>query len=147
VHRCAWADYVASAARELSLDDEAKEATCAKLNQVPLDTKLGIIAKSAGTARWSMAVSYTNCKTFGPLDPYIEELYGLAEPDVADVVCEITCINHHFFLSVGQAFSSYAFINLFLDELSSVGVDHEVMRKEPFRLCGIAPFEAADQNH
>lgn len=124
-----------------------RKATNAKLSQVPLETKLGIMAKSAGTARWSMAVSYTNCKTFGPLDPYIEELYVLAEPGVADVVCEIACINHCFFLSIGQAFSSYAFIDMFLDELSSVGVDYEVMRKEPFRLCGMAPFEAADQNH
>ena len=118
-----------------------RKLTCAKLEQVPLDRKLGIMEQSAGTPRWSMAVSYANSRTFGPLDPYIEELYLLAQMDVTYLGCEISCINHHFFLAIGQNFSSDQFIGAFLDELSAVGIDYEVTRQEPLRLCGIDPFK------
>ena len=77
---------------------------------------------------------------FGPLDPYIEELYLLAHPDVMDVGCEITCINHNFFLAFIQSFSSEVFLNMFLEELKSVGIAYEVMRKEPLRLCGMEAY-------
>ena len=89
-----------------------RKATFAKLNQVPLEMKLGMIAKSAGSLRWSISISYANSRSFGPLDPYIDELYMLAEPGVADVLCEITCINHYFL----------------------------VTGKEPFHLCGTEAY-------
>ena len=117
-----------------------RKMTYAKLDQVPLDVKLGAIAKSAGSPRWSISISYSNSRTFGPLDPYIEEFYLLAESSVIDLGCEISCINHHFFLAIVYNFSSDKYIEAFLDELSSVGVDYKVMHKEPFRLCGIDPF-------
>ena len=101
--------------------------------------KLGLIAKSAGEPRWSMAISYANSRSFGPLDPYIEELYLLTDMSVADLGCEIACINHQFFLAIIQNFSSEAFLGLFLNELSSVGLNYEVMGEGPLRLCG---FEA-----
>ena len=109
----------------------------AKLNHVPLDTKREMLAKSAGSPRWSISISYSNSRSFGPLDPYIEELYLLAEPGVTDISCEISCINHNFFLAIAQNFSSDKFIGAVLDELASVGIAYEVMRKEPLRLCGI----------
>ena len=109
----------------------------AKLNHVPLDTKREMLAKSAGSPRWSISISYSNSRSFGPLDPYIEELYFLAEPGVTDISCEISCINHNFFLAIAQNFSSGKFIGAVLDELASVGIAYEVMRKEPLRLCGI----------
>ena len=118
-----------------------RKLTYAKLDQVPLDMKLGIMAKSAGSPRWSMCISYANSRSFGPLDPYIEELYLLAEPGVTDFGCEVSCINHHFFLAIAQNFSSNQYMEIFLDELSSVGIDYEVMHKEPLRLCGIDPFQ------
>ena len=118
-----------------------RKLTYAKLDQVPLDMKLGIMAKSAGSPRWSMCISYANSRSFGPLDPYIEELYLLAEPGVTDFGCEVSCINHHFFLAIAQNFSSEQYMELFLDELSSVGIEYEVMHKEPLRLCGIDPFQ------
>ena len=113
-----------------------RKALYEKMDQMPLDMKLGIMAKAAGRARWSISISYASSRTFGPLDPYIEELYMLSEPSVADVICEIACINHSFFLSIGQSFSSDKFMKAFLNELSSVGIGYEVMRAEPLRLCG-----------
>ena len=113
-----------------------RKATFAKLNQVPLDMKLGMIAKSAGSLRWSISISYANSRSFGPLDPYIDELYMMAEPGVADVLCEIACINHFFFLCIARTFPSEKFTDIFLDELSTVGIDYEVTGREPFHLCG-----------
>ena len=117
-----------------------RKATFAKLNQVPLEMKLGMIAKSAGSLRWSISISYANSRSFGPLDPYIDELYMLAEPGVADVLCEITCINHYFFLCIARTFPSEKFTDIFLDELSKVGIDYEVTGKEPFHLCGTEAY-------
>jgi len=114
----------------------------AKLEQMPLEMKLGVIAKSAGSPRWSISISYANSRTFGPLDPYIEELYMLAELGVSDIMCEIACLNHCFFLAVGQNFSSNQFVDAFLDELASVGIDYEVMGREPLRLCGLEAYSA-----
>ena len=114
----------------------------AKLKQMPLEMKLGVIAKSAGSPRWSMSISYANSRSFGPLDPYIEELYMLAELGVSDIMCEIACLNHSFFLAVGQNFSSDQFVGAFLDELASVGIDFEVMGREPLRLCGLEAYSA-----
>ena len=119
-----------------------RKMSCAKLDQVPLDVKLGMLAQSAGKPRWSISISYANSRTFGPLDPYIEELYVLAQTDVTDIGCEITCINHQFFLAIAQNFSSDKYIRVFLDELSAVGIDYKVMHKEPLHLCGIEAFKS-----
>jgi hypothetical protein len=119
-----------------------RKALYAKLDQVPLDVKTGMMAQAAGAARWSVSISYVNSKTFGPLDPYIEELYFLTHPDVIDVCCEITCINHNFFAAFIQSFSSEVFLNMFLEELKSVGIAYEVMHKEPLRLCGIEAYRS-----
>ena len=117
-----------------------RKALYAKLDQVPLDAKTGMMAQAAGAARWSVSISYANSRTFGPLNPYIEELYLLTHPDVIDVGCEITCINHNFFVAFIQSFSSEEFLNVFLDELKSVGLNYEVIRKEPLRLCGMEAY-------
>ena len=85
-----------------------------------------MIAKSAGSLRWSIAISYADSRSFGPLDPYIDELYLLSEPGVTDVVCEVACINHYFFLCIARTFPSEKFTKVFLDELSKVGIDYEV---------------------
>ncbi len=57
-----------------------------------------------------------------------------------DVGCEITCINHNFFLAFIQSFSSEVYLNMFLEELKSIGITYEVMRKEPLRLCGMEAY-------
>ena len=122
-----------------------RKALYAKMNQVPLEMKLGIMAKAAGSPRWSISISYINSRSFGPLDPYIDQLYAMAEPGVSDIMCEITCINHNFFLAIGQTFSSDEFVGVFLDELASVGISYEVMQKEPLCLCGLDAYGLADE--
>ena len=117
-----------------------KKQMYAKFDQMPLEMKMGIMEKNAGSARWSIAVSYANSRSFGPLDPYIEELYLLSEPGVTDVMCEIACINKNFFLSIMQNFASERYLDAFLYELGAIGIDYEVMRKEPLHLCGIRQF-------
>ena len=117
-----------------------RKLTYAKLEQLPLEIKLGAIAKTAGMPRWTFSVSYVNSRSFGSLDPYIEGLSVVADPGVFDIGCEISCINHHFFLTIIQSFTADRFVELFLRELSSVGIDCEVLRKEPLHLCGIEPF-------
>ena len=58
----------------------------------------------------------------------------------ADVICEIAFINHSFFFALSQSFSSETFFDAFLEELSMAGIDYEVTRKEPLRMCGIEAF-------
>ena len=123
-----------------------RKALYAKLGQLPLETKLGIIAKSAGSPRWSISVSYANSRSFGPLDPYIDEFYVLSETGVSDIMCEIACINHSFFLAIGQNFSSDGFVKAFLDELASVGIGYEVRGREPLRLCGLETYATLSQS-
>ncbi len=117
-----------------------RKALSDRFSQMPLEMKTGTLAKMAGSPRWSISVSYVNSRSFGPLDPYIEELYVLAEPGVTDVACEVACINQSFFLSIMQNFSSGAFFDALLEELSQTGIDYEVMGREPFRLCGLEAF-------
>lgn len=121
-----------------------RKLTYAKLGQLPLNMKLGVIAKSAGNTRWTFSVSYTNSRSMGSVDPYVEALYVIAEPGVFDIGCEITCINHSFFLTMIQSFAADRFIDIFISELSSVGIDSEVLRKEPLRLCGIEPYKSGE---
>ena len=102
--------------------------------------KMGALAKSAGSPRWSLSISYANSRSFGPLDPYIEELYLLSEPGVSDIICEVACINHSFFLAVGQSFSSDRLMDAFLGELASLDIGYEVTGREPLRLCGFEAF-------
>ena len=117
-----------------------RKLTNAKLGQLPLDMKLGVIAKSAGNTRWTFSVSYVNSRSLGAIDPYLDAVYVIAEPGVFDIGCEIFCNDHNFFLTIMQSFSADRFVELFLDELSSVGIDYDVLHKEPLRLCGIEPF-------
>ena len=117
-----------------------RKALSDRFSRMPLEMKTGTLAKMAGSPRWSISVSYANSRSFGPLDSYIEELYLLAEPGVTDIACEVACINHSFFLSIMQNFSSGAFFDALLEELSQTGIDYEVMGREPFRLCGLEEF-------
>ena len=93
---------------------------------------------SPDIAQASICVSYVSSRSFGPLDPFIEEMYIVTSlSKITDVLCEITCINHHFFLAFMQPFSSEKYFRCFLDELDSAGIRYEVLRSEPLRMCGI----------
>ena len=117
-----------------------RKALRERFSQMPLEMKLGAMAKMAGSPRWSISVSYANSRSFGPLDPYIEELYLLAEPGVTDVACEVACINQNFFLAIMQNFSSETFFEALLEELKQIGIDCEVMGWEPLKLCGLKSY-------
>ena len=114
----------------------------AKLDQLPLDMKLKAMAKAAGNARWSFSVSYMKTQSMEVLDSYIDALYTLTEPVVADICCNMTCINHNFFLAVVQSFSANRFIDAFLSELSFIGIKYEVTHRETLSLCGIEAFKS-----
>lgn len=93
---------------------------------------------SPDIAQASICVSYANSRIFGPLDPCIEELYIVTSlSKITDILCEVTCINHSFFLAFMQPFSSEKYFGCFLEELNSAGISYDVLRSEPLRLCGI----------
>ena len=107
------------------------------MEQMPLQMCVDIVKKGIGAHRASFCVSYANSRSFGQLDPYIREIYVLSEPSVTDVMVELSCINHQFFAMFGQPFSSEAYFKAFLAELDDAGIPYEIMRKEPFHLCGV----------
>ena len=93
----------------------------------------------------SICVSYANSRSFGPLDPYIEELYIVTTLlKITDILCEVTCINHSFFLALMQPFSSEKYLKCLLEELRQAGLDCEARGSETLRMCGIEPMSASD---
>ena len=89
-------------------------------------------------AEASACISYVNSRSFGPLDPFIEEQYIVTSlMKITDILCSIACFNHSFFLAFMQPFSSDKYFRCFLDELDSAGISYEFLHSEPLRLCGI----------
>ena len=114
-------------------------------SKAPLAAKTEMAAKFAGSVHSSAGISYANSRSFGPLDPYIEAIYVLAEPGGSDILCEVSCINQHFYLAIAQSFTSDRFIQQFIKEFSAIGLECELLRQEPCHLCGIDPFIAKEQ--
>jgi hypothetical protein len=86
----------------------------------------------------SICISYVTSTNFGPLDPYIEEIYIVTSlSKITDVLCEVTCINHNFFLAFMQPFSSDGYYDCFLKELDMVGIHYEDLYSEPLRMCNV----------
>ena len=86
----------------------------------------------------SFSVSYPRTASFGPLDPYVKELYIVTTlKPVTDLLCELTCINHSFFLAFMQPFSSTKFLSCFLEELRCADIPCELLSTEALRLCGV----------
>ena len=86
----------------------------------------------------SFCVSYPKNASFGPLDTYIREMYVVTTlKPITDVLCELTCINHSFFLAFMQPFSSVKFFECFLDELRMAEIPCELLSREPLRMCGV----------
>lgn len=108
------------------------------LNNIPsIGVKMLAMSFAATGKRTTFTVSYAASRGFGPLDPYIEELYLLAEPASSSVICEIACINHAFFLHFEQCFESEAVLEAFLDELREVGIEPELIRKEAYQTSDV----------
>ncbi len=86
----------------------------------------------------SICVSYPQSRSFGPLDPYIEEFFFLTSlSKITDVLCEVSCINHSFFLAYMQPFSSRKYFECFLKELSDAEIGYEMISDEPIRMCRV----------
>ena len=93
---------------------------------------------SPDVAQGSICVSYVNNRSFGPLDPYIEEEYVITSlSKITDLLCMISCVNHSFFLALLQPFASGKYFKCLLEELDRAGIRYEVLRREPLRLSGI----------
>jgi len=99
-------------------------------------------APSSDIPRASICVSYPRSRSFGPLDPYIQEMYLVTSlSKITDVLCEVVCINHSFFLSFLQPFSSTGYLECFLEELRLEGIPCEVLFSEPLRMCTIQQMD------
>ena len=116
---------------------KTRKAGYEKMEQMPLQMCVDVVKKAIGAHRASFCVSYANSRSFGPLDPYIREVYVLTEPNVTDVTVELFCVNHQFFAMFVQPFASDAFLRSFLDELKEMEIAYDILRKEPLRLCGV----------
>ena len=111
------------------------------MGRIPLPIRTELMKKVMDMSRATFGVSYPISKGFGPLDPYISEVYGLSEADVYDVLVEVVCLNHTFFLSFFQKFSSEEFLEAFIEELNDVGIPVEIARKEDRRMLSGVCFE------
>ena len=97
-----------------------------------------LASPSPDIAQASICISYVNSKTFGPLDPYIEEQYIVTSlSKITDILCEISCFNHSFFLAFMQPYTSDRYFRCFLDALDLAGISYEISGSEPLRMCGI----------
>ena len=93
---------------------------------------------SPDIAQASICISYVNSRSFGPLDPYIEEQYVVTSlSKITDILCEISCLNRSFFLAFMQPYSSDRYFRCFLDELDLAGIGYEILGSEPLRMCWI----------
>ena len=135
--------------KERSLDDVSKSCTIARIQLMvqaqPENSlwylkqrKMGKKPAPMDVSQSMAFVSYVDCRSFGPLEPFIENLFILTSlQKLSDLLCEITCINHSFFLAYMQPFSSDRYFKCFLRELEWSGIDYEVLGTEPLRLSGI----------
>jgi hypothetical protein len=93
----------------------------------------------------SFSVSYPKNTSFGPLDHYIREIYIVTTlMPISDILCEVTCINHSFFLAFMQPFSSTEFLECFLDELRMAEIPCELLFSEALRMCEV---QGMDRNN
>ena len=114
-----------------------------RFDTIPLQMKFEILAKASSGARWTASVSYLGSSSFGPLEPYIDEMFILAEPNVVDTALEIACIHHSFYVSFIQSFQEDGLCNAFLEELTAAEIPFERLRDEKHRLCDIS-WDALD---
>ena len=95
-------------------------------------------APSLEVPQASFCVSYPKNTSFGPLDPYIKGIFIVTTlKPITDILCEVTCINHSFFLAFMQPFSTTKFFECFLEELRLAEIPCELLSSEPLRMCGV----------
>ena len=148
-YRCFAGEAVLDFPKSRDLDDVAKACTLARgqlMLQAQPENSLWAVGqmkrrlplRSPGLAQESICVSYPSSRSFGPLDPWIEELYIMTSlSKITDILCIVTCVNHSFFIALMQPFSSGRYFRCFLEELDLAGVRYEMLRSEPLRMSGI----------
>ena len=148
-YRCFAGEAVLDFPRSRDLDDVTKACTLARgqlMLQAQPENSLWAVGQmkrrlplpSPDLAQESICVSYPNSRSFGPLDPWIEELYIMTSlSNITDILCIVTCVNHSFFIALMQPFSSDRYFRCFLEELDLAGVRYEMLRSEPLRMSGI----------
>lgn len=148
-YRCFVGDIVLDFPKCRNLDDITKACTLARgqlMLQAQPENSLWEIKQMKrmlplpppDIAQASICISYINNRSFGLLDPYIEEQYVVTSlSKITDVLCVISCLNHSFFLAFMQPYSSDGYFRCFLDELDLAGISYEALGSEPLRMCGI----------
>ena len=88
--------------KDRSLDDVSKSCTIARVQlmvQAQPENSLWYL-KQRKFGKTMEFVSYVDCRSFCPLQPYIENLFIVTSLlKLSDVLCEVTCINHSFFVA------------------------------------------------
>ena len=152
-YRCFAGNSVLDFPKHLCLDDITRVCTIARgqlMLQVQPENSLWSVKQrkrmmpepSPDIPQASICVSYARSRSFGPLDPYIEEMYIVTTlSKITDILCELTCVNNSFCLAFMQPFSSTKYFECFLEELSLAGIRHEVLFSEPLRLCGMEQWQ------
>jgi len=111
--------------------------TFEKMVALPVQVQMKVYSDFLKKHFATFSVSYASTRTFGPLDEYIQETFVLSEPNVTDLMLEVSCINGSFFLGFYQHTDNETFFEAFLTELNAIKVPYKILRKEPFRLCGV----------
>lgn len=119
---------------------QVKEAS-EMMGRIPLPVRTEIMKKILDLPRATFGVSYPGSQGYGPLDPYIKELYYQAEATVYDVLLETACLNHTFFLVLTQNFASEDFVEAFIEESNEVGITVEVTGKDTRRMLSGVRFD------
>ncbi|MCR5754219.1 MAG: hypothetical protein K6G30_05315 [Acetatifactor sp.] len=148
-YHCFVGDAVLDFPKNRNLDDITKACTIARgqlMLQVQPENSMWEIKQlkrmlppiSPDIALASICVSYPGNRSLGPLDPYIEEMYYMTSlSKITDILCEVCCANHNFFVAFMQPFSSEKYFECFLEELRKEGIEYTFLGSEPIRMCGI----------
>ena len=109
-----------------------------KMSQIPtLQMKKDLMKDVALTPRTTFAVSYIGERSFEAVNPYIEEFYVVVEPTTSDIVCEISCFDGYFYLSIMQSFSSQVYVQEFMNELKELNIFYEFKGKEGLEVSSV----------
>ena len=109
-----------------------------QMSRIPLSVKSVMINVSLDyTTRGTACVSCADSRSFGPLDPYISEVFMLGEADAFDVQIEAAGINGSLCLLFAQSFDSEAYFDAFRQELEEAGITAEIVRKDQSPLSGV----------
>ena len=116
---------------------KAGKEAFAQIDAIPtLKMKMDLLGEALGAPSVSAFVSYTGNRTMGDLDPYIDDFYCVTGAVGAEIVVEINCLNHCFYISVMQNFSSSAYVDELVREFAEEGIGCEVVGTDDLWISG-----------